>query len=904
MIEKKFMKWNKLYIFFVLFLLISCQSIVEVKEYRSNAKIENSQTFNYTDPREPGTYERKVSFKVSYDLIKSPQPPLLKGVMKSGDLKIKALPTTTITKIDVKITGLGIPNPISNSIDISGTPGQFLNITLNLNIPIGKKRIITIKGLDAGENLIAGAELKAVFDVPAGVVDVNWNTTPAAGVYQELLNTNTTRSRLSVEAININDMENFINTIPVVHKSLVNVQKISENILTLNETKPLTENLEILPADGATNLDYKINTTGATINLKDKSGNSLSGIQVLITDPVSSITTSGLDGKATINNIPPGNWKGQIKLSGNVVEEDTISIDQNLNVNLGTLSGDNILDWWHNNWAYKKAITVTNAGGALTDYQVKISIDNSDTNFWNNVKSNGGDIRFIDSDNTTQLNNYWIENFDYTGKTANLWVKIPNIQAGGKTIYLYYGNNGEATTANFDNTFTKNYNDTGLAGLWHFDENGDRGDVIDNSGNGNHGKNQSHIGTLINTSWIFSKYGIGLLFNGVNSYGRVPDSNLWAFGNNSFSITLWANFNVIPPGEKVIIGHDEGGGNSNKWTFEYWSNGLDFHINAPALGPKRIAYYNWIPATGTWYHLAITRSGSTYNLYIDGVNVKTDTNTDAIPNPNAFLTIGQAEGIFINAKLDDICIYNRALSSPEVSNIYNNINIPNGLVADWKFEENAGTTAYDSHLWQNTDGGQWGNRNDIKFASGSNLALNGSTDYVSIPHNNSLQPSNITVEYWIKGTLPQPDPLYLVIDKSHGFADFTGWVMQGDGTTGNIGWLFGDGAGFSNNSVASTSNILDNLWHHVVGTYNGTQLILYIDGVVNATKNTTANIAANNRNVNIGAWWGGGRWFRGFIDEARIYNRALNIDEIKAHYERRKYTLTAPTLNLGQGIGR
>jgi len=169
---------------------------------------------------------------------------------------------------------------------------------------------------------------------------------------------------------------------------------------------------------------------------------------------------------------------------------------------------------------------------------------------------------------------------------------------------------------------------------------------------------------------------------------------------------------------------------------------------------------------------------------------------------------------------------------------------------------------------------------------GPGLQFDGINDYVNIPHNNSLQPPNITVEYWIKGTLPQTDPgRYLVIDKSHGFTDVTGWVMQGLSATGQMEWGFGDGAAWR--TVTSTVNILDNVWHHIVGTYNGSQSILYIDGVQNNFLNTAAGIATNNRDVHIGVAWGGGpfqRWFKGYLDDVRIYNRALSGPEVLDRY--------------------
>jgi len=67
------------------------------------------------------------------------------------------------------------------------------------------------------------------------------------------------------------------------------------------------------------------------------------------------------------------------------------------------------------------------------------------SDFWNNVKSDGSDIRVADQ-NYSQLY-FWIEEFDYSGKYAVIWVKIP---ANTTVLYIVYGN-PSATKSNYEN---------------------------------------------------------------------------------------------------------------------------------------------------------------------------------------------------------------------------------------------------------------------------------------------------------------------------------------------------------------------------------------------------------------------------------------------------------------------
>ena len=108
--------------------------------------------------------------------------------------------------------------------------------------------------------------------------------------------------------------------------------------------------------------------------------------------------------------------------------------------------------WMDSNWQYRQKIRIKNdSGSALTDYQIKVKIDNW-KHFFANAKSDGSDIRFTSGDGTTQLN-YWIESFDSTNKRAIVWVKVPSIPTGESFIYLYYGNSAAADNSNGENTF-------------------------------------------------------------------------------------------------------------------------------------------------------------------------------------------------------------------------------------------------------------------------------------------------------------------------------------------------------------------------------------------------------------------------------------------------------------------
>lgn len=212
------------------------------------------------------------------------------------------------------------------------------------------------------------------------------------------------------------------------------------------------------------------------------------------------------------------------------------------------------------------------------------------------------------------------------------------------------------------------------------------------SGNGNANDSVGgHHGTLVNgAGFAAGQFGQEAfsLSSASSQYISVPDSTAWDFGSSPFSIAMWVNFTSISgaglgSGGNALMGHDEGGGATNKWFFSYTSDGrLGFHINSggptvfltsPSASPV---------STGTWNLFAITRSGSTYTFYENTTSLGTVANSTVIPAIAAPLTIGQTgEGIgFVNGRLQNVQIFDHALSASEISELVNPVPEPSALV--------------------------------------------------------------------------------------------------------------------------------------------------------------------------------------------------------------------------------
>ena len=202
------------------------------------------------------------------------------------------------------------------------------------------------------------------------------------------------------------------------------------------------------------------------------------------------------------------------------------------------------------------------------------------------------------------------------------------------------------------------------------------------------------------------------------------------------------------------------------------------------------------------------------------------------------------------------------------------------IVGDWHFNENGGSVAYDSALEPANNGTIYG----ATWTSGKYnpaLSFDGVDDYVSMGNPVSLQitGSQITLEAWIK---PNAFSGQQGIVGKWIFAPNAGYSMT---SVDNGVVHFNLNTNINNNVVSGTGVLTANVWNHVVGSYDGSNAVIYVNGVAVKTQAVTGNIQNSVATVFVGYYEGTNKYFNGLIDEVRIYNRALSAAEILAHYQ-------------------
>jgi prepilin-type N-terminal cleavage/methylation domain-containing protein len=212
-------------------------------------------------------------------------------------------------------------------------------------------------------------------------------------------------------------------------------------------------------------------------------------------------------------------------------------------------------------------------------------------------------------------------------------------------------------------------NTAGLVGYWPFNE-GTGTSAADASGSGNNG---SFSGS---PTWQTNcKVGVCLNFPSGTHTVTVPHNSSISL-SNSLTITAWIKMNSLPVGSPHPIYKGPAGGTSANYHWYFCGNACGsnnvFRWYAGAGGSwQQISGASPTLSTGTWNLMSITYTTSGGRLYWNGVAVGSLTASGALGTNTSNLSIGNDGISGADFVMDDVRIYNRALSAAEIAAIYN-----------------------------------------------------------------------------------------------------------------------------------------------------------------------------------------------------------------------------------------
>lgn len=490
--------------------------------------------------------------------------------------------------------------------------------------------------------------------------------------------------------------------------------------------------------------------------------------------------------------------------------------------------------------------------------------------------------------------------------------------------------------ANLETYYQELPADEHTVALWHLNDNvsGDAQTVSDSSGNGNDGTTNDGANNTGMDCTAPGQLDLGCDFDGNDDLITIPENFGIFDGSADFTLEAWINPDTTHNGRLVVSLQGE-----RDWKFGVTSSGTFIFESYDTSAHTVSTNYK----IEEWQHfVGVYSTTSGLSLYKNGELVDTNSWTGTPASQARQSAIGGENVTFaeyFDGTIDEVRISNISRTPEEIElaaqrrpySIFTSDSIDLGtsvhtldslewtelgvatgdgetvsdstnLVAQWNFNETSGTSANNDAEGtscggtpSNCDGtlGGFSNTTGQDVAAGSGwtsdnrrwgagaLMFNGSSDYVSITDNASLAPSSqMSIESWFK------------------FDSFTsGMAILNRRTTGNVGGYTLELSGTNGirlhiytsswqNAYSGDNSLESGKWYHVVGTYDGSSIKIYLNGELAGSTSVTGSI---NNPASPTVWMGRNIptntiYFDGVIDSTRLYSDTLSSSEILSNY--------------------
>src|SRR3989338_1477876 len=195
----------------------------------------------------------------------------------------------------------------------------------------------------------------------------------------------------------------------------------------------------------------------------------------------------------------------------------------------------------------------------------------------------------------------------------------------------------------------------------------------------------------------------------------------------------------------------------------------------------------------------------------------------------------------------------------------------NGLVSHWNFEGNA------NDVIGSNEGTLIGGANILNGV----VVLDGVDDRVRVADDNSISGlDKFTVSLWVKSDSKGST---LLAKRAFGKSNFFEYLLE-TSLGGDLAFIT---VTSSDKDVwcQSSKNVLDNNWHHVLGTYDGSKMKVYVDGVFEKECSQDGDLGNTDSSLYFGANYDDGSNLFGGLDDVAIWNRALSNSEVQELYD-------------------
>jgi len=403
-------------------------------------------------------------------------------------------------------------------------------------------------------------------------------------------------------------------------------------------------------------------------------------------------------------------------------------------------------------------------------------------------------------------------------------------------------------------------------------------------------------------------------FDGVDDYIHVTsDPKMNNTGIHSLSV--WVKIDAYPTEQKMIVGKGTGLSSGNGWALFLSPATVQYYLFDGTSPSPLYQVSNSMLTFDVWHLITVVKStsGNTetgcLNIYIDGLLVPgtgTDYGTNTLPSIYSMSIGGRVNGsgYLYDDYLDDVRLYDRALTSNEIKAMYdskienkqvdnNSIDVnERNLSLAMSFDPSAvvSPTVLDSSNQINN--GTLTNGPVVN--SGGYVTFDGSNDYISIadPASDALDLAGAhTINLWIYITA-YPSEAQCIIGKTNSASSGGGWELLFSPST--LRYVVFDGTSPSPTIDVSATDIPLSKWTMISVGKSSTGVVeegdvkIFVNGQLGSSKvetNMGTATALNARPVTIGTIENGTLPFSGSIDNLSIWSRCLSDMEIKALYD-------------------
>jgi hypothetical protein len=431
----------------------------------------------------------------------------------------------------------------------------------------------------------------------------------------------------------------------------------------------------------------------------------------------------------------------------------------------------------------------------------------------------------------------------------------------------------------------------GLVSYWRFDE---------SSGNASDSVGSNTLTNVNGATYTTGKIGNGAdLELSSTQYFSITDAaqSGLEFLTGDFSISMWVNFESLSD----LVGlWDKWNSVSNRRSILWQISSTGMTLDTSANGSAQTNYSaSHTFTTSTWYHLVLVKSGTTATFYVDGTAKTSGSATSTLFNNTLDIRIGNRQEVSkpLDGILDEVGVWNRALTSDEITELYNSTNgiqLPSqALTTKAYYPLNGNSRDFSGN-------GNTGTDTAITYPQGrfgQAARFNGSSSVIGIPYNglNFEYNNSFTFSCWTQITTSAGEFAFFSNLKND--STLRGWEVNKAFNSPNVGFYLlsnWDGGSGPRLAVQFNTNLVKNKLVNLVITYSGNSLAsgvkCYVDGipqtVASSAETLSTNTTVHTDNPKLGARISGVSRLNGLLDEVIIESRAWTAKEVETYYRK------------------